>query len=192
MPRSGTMARKGSGPKGAGPFSHAARVPCPGRAGSATLRSVRRIFPDVQEVNCPEGARETTLGCAAGKNDFVLSAGGGNQEGVSPSWTFPRRTRDESPRSAARCYRGCPLSGSPRSGLAGGGAAPAVRRGVPVGCLLLSGVPAIRLAAKRPRRRWSRSGGRTGVPGRLPASIEGNCHPTRRGAASPASGRDGR
>ena len=36
----------------------------------------------------------------------VLSAGGGNQEGVSPSWTFPRRTRDESPRSAACRYRG--------------------------------------------------------------------------------------
>ena len=40
-----------------------------------TLRSVRRIFPDVH---------------AAGKNDFVLSAGGGNQEGASaPSWTLP-------------------------------------------------------------------------------------------------------
>ena len=35
-----------------------------------TLRSVRRIFPAVQEVNCPEGARETTLGCAAAKNDI--------------------------------------------------------------------------------------------------------------------------
>ena len=34
-----------------------------------TRRSVRRIFRHVQEVNCPGGARETTLGCAAAKND---------------------------------------------------------------------------------------------------------------------------
>ena len=42
----------------------------------------------------------------------------------------------------------------------------------PVGCLLLLEVPAIRLAAKRLRRREGRCGGRTEVPGQLSASIE--------------------
>ena len=41
-----------------------------------TLRSVRRIFPAVQEVNCPGGAREATLECAAGKMIQLLSAVG--------------------------------------------------------------------------------------------------------------------
>jgi len=34
--------------------------------------SLRGVFAHVQEVNCPEGARETTLGCAAVENDFIL------------------------------------------------------------------------------------------------------------------------
>ena len=32
--------------------------------------SLRCIFVHVQKVNCPERAREATLGCAAAKNDF--------------------------------------------------------------------------------------------------------------------------
>jgi len=32
--------------------------------------SLRSIFAHVQEVNCPAGARETALGCAAVKNDL--------------------------------------------------------------------------------------------------------------------------
>jgi len=34
--------------------------------------SLRSVFAHVQEVNCPKGARETTLGCAAVENDFIL------------------------------------------------------------------------------------------------------------------------
>ena len=49
-------------------------------------------------------------------------------------------------------------------------------------------VPAIRLAAERLRRREGRCGGRTGVPGRLPASIGSACCPPGRGAASAAGG----
>ena len=41
-----------------------------------------------------------------------------------------------------------------------------------VSCLLLLEAPAIHLAAERLRRREGRCGGRTGVPGQLPASIE--------------------
>ena len=48
------------------------------------------------------------------------------------------------------------------------------------------GVPAIRLAAKRLRRRRGRCGGRTGGPGQLPASIGSACCPARRLAALPA------
>ena len=32
--------------------------------------SLRCVFVHVQKVNCPAGAREATLGCAAAKNDF--------------------------------------------------------------------------------------------------------------------------
>ena len=56
----------------------------------------------------------------------------------------------------------------------------------PVGCLLLLEAPAIRLAAGRHCRRKSRCGGRTGVPGPLPASIRTTSDPARRKAALPA------
>ena len=32
--------------------------------------SLRSVFVHVQKVNCPEGAREATLGCAAAEKDF--------------------------------------------------------------------------------------------------------------------------
>ena len=32
--------------------------------------SLRSVFVHVQEVNCPGGAREATLGCAAAENDL--------------------------------------------------------------------------------------------------------------------------
>ena len=83
----------------------------------------------------------------------------------------PLRRRDGGPRSAACFYWKCLLSAWPRSGFGGGGAAAAAGRRSPVGCLLLLEVPAIRLAAKRLRRREGRCGGRTGAPGQLPASI---------------------
>ena len=51
---------------------------------------------------------------------ILSGAGAGNQEGDSPSWTFPRGTGDEGPRSAACFYWRCLLSGSPLSGFAGG------------------------------------------------------------------------
>ena len=53
----------------------------------------------------------------------------------------------EVPRSAACFYWKCLLSAWPRSGFGGGGAAAAAGRGSPVSCLLLSEVPAVRLAA---------------------------------------------
>ena len=41
--------------------------------------SLRSIFCQVQEVNCPEGAREATLGCAPAENDFdFISAAAAN------------------------------------------------------------------------------------------------------------------
>ena len=57
-----------------------------------------------------------------------------------------------------------------------------------VSCLLLLEAPAIRLAAERLRRREGRCGGRTGVPGQLPASIGSACCPPSRLAASAAGG----
>ena len=100
-----------------------------------TRRSVRRIFPAAR---------------VAGKMIRILSgAGAGNQEGASPSWTFPRGTRDESPRSAACFCWKRQRSGSPLSGIAGERPAPAGGRRSPVGCLLLLEAPAIRLAAGR-------------------------------------------
>ena len=58
----------------------------------------------------------------------------------------------------------------------------------PVGCLLLLEAPAVRLAAKRLRRRKDSCGSRTGVPGQLPASIGSACCPPGRRAASAAGG----
>ena len=57
-----------------------------------------------------------------------------------------------------------------------------------VSCLLLLEAPAIHLAAKRLRRRRGRFGGRTGGPGRLPASVGNTCCPPGREAASAAGG----
>ena len=82
----------------------------------------------------------------------------------------------------------CLRSGSPLGGFAGGRAAAAAGRGSPVGCLLLLEVPAVRLAAERLRRRKGRCGGRTKVPGQLPASIGSACDPARHLAALPARG----
>ena len=110
----------------------------------------------------------------------------GNQEGGTPSWTFPRGTGDGSPWSAA-CFCWKHLQSTwPRSDFGGGGAAAAAGRGSPVGCLLLSEVPAVRLAAERLRRREGRCGGRTGVPGQLPTSVGSACCPPGREAASAA------
>ena len=58
----------------------------------------------------------------------------------------------------------------------------------PVGCLLLSEVPAVRLAAERLRRRRGRCGGRTKVPSHLPTSVGSACCPPGREAASAARG----
>ena len=78
----------------------------------------------------------------------------------------------------------CLRSAWPRSDFGGEGAAAAAGRGAPVGCLLLLEIPAVCLAAKRLRRREGRCSGRTGVPGRLPASIGSACCPPGREAAS--------
>ena len=48
----------------------AARIICPLWADKFHTCSLRSIFCQVQEVNCPKGARETTLGCAPAENDF--------------------------------------------------------------------------------------------------------------------------
>ena len=91
----------------------------PGFAGAMAmaLRSVRGIFRHVH---------------AATKNDPFLSAadGGGNQEGApAPSWTLPGTVgRGTGARWGACFCRGCLLSGSPRSGIAGGRAAAAAGR----------------------------------------------------------------
>ena len=97
-------------------------------------------------------------------------------------------TGDGSPWSAA-CFCWKHLQSTwPRSDFGGEGAAAAAGRGAPVGCLLLLEIPAVCLAAKRLRRREGRCSGRTGVPGRLPASIGSACCPLGRGAASAAEG----
>ena len=105
------------------------------RRGLALLfarRFVGGIFPAVQEVNCPEGARETTLGCAAGKNDpasFRRHRRRKPGRGPGPFLDFSRGrartlrcapgTGDGSPWSAALfCWKHL-LPGSPRSGIAG-------------------------------------------------------------------------
>ena len=80
----------------------------------------------------------------------------------------------------------CLRSAWPRSGFGGEGAASAAGRGAPVGGLLLLEIPAVRLAAKRLRRREGRCSGRTGAPGQLPASIGSTCCPPGREATSAA------
>ena len=120
VPLGGTMANAPSGIAGGGIALRfgAKRVRPRGGRTLFTRRSVRGIFPGVH---------------AAGKNDPVLSAvgDGGNQEGApAPSWTFPGTVgRGTGARSAACFYLWCLLSGSPRSGIAGGRAAAAAGRG---------------------------------------------------------------
>ena len=70
--------------KGLCPFStkglqSAARTPCPPTADNSHTCSLIGIFCQVQEVNCPEGARETTLGCAPTENGQNLFAACGRQ-----------------------------------------------------------------------------------------------------------------
>ena len=48
----------------------AARTICAPLAYKSHTCSLIGIFCQVQEVNCPEGARETTLGCAPTENDM--------------------------------------------------------------------------------------------------------------------------
>ena len=57
----------------------AARTSCPLTADKTHACSLSCIFCQVQEVNCPEGARETTLGCAPTENDYNLFAACGRQ-----------------------------------------------------------------------------------------------------------------
>ena len=57
----------------------AARTSCPLTADKTHTCSLSCIFCQVQEVNCPEGARETTLGCAPTENDQNPFAACGRQ-----------------------------------------------------------------------------------------------------------------
>ena len=57
----------------------AARTICTPLAYKSHTCSLSCIFCQVQEVNCPEGARETTLGCAPTENDQNLFAACGRQ-----------------------------------------------------------------------------------------------------------------
>ncbi len=41
----------------------------PNVRGQKYILFAQSVFPEVQKVNCPVGAREATLGCAPGKND---------------------------------------------------------------------------------------------------------------------------
>jgi len=50
----------------------AARIICSLMANKFHTCSLRSIFAHVQEVNCPAGARETALGCAAVKNELTF------------------------------------------------------------------------------------------------------------------------
>ena len=52
----------------------AARTPCTPMAHKAHTNGLRCIFCQVQKVNCPEGTREATLGCAPAENDLILFA----------------------------------------------------------------------------------------------------------------------
>ena len=57
----------------------AARTICTLLAYKSHTCSLIGIFCQVQEVNCPEGARETTLGCAPTENDQNPFAACGRQ-----------------------------------------------------------------------------------------------------------------
>ena len=57
----------------------AACTSCPLTADKTHTCSLSCIFCQVQEVNCPEGARETTLGCAPTENDQNPFAACGRQ-----------------------------------------------------------------------------------------------------------------
>ena len=57
----------------------AARSSCPLTADKTHTCSLSCIFCQVQEVNCPKGARETTLGCAPTENDQNPFAACGRQ-----------------------------------------------------------------------------------------------------------------
>ncbi len=57
----------------------AARTICTPLAYKSHTCSLSCIFCQVQEVNCPEGARETTLGCAPTENDQNPFAACGRQ-----------------------------------------------------------------------------------------------------------------
>ena len=57
----------------------AARTTCTPLAYKSHTCSLSCIFCQVQEVNCPEGARETTLGCAPTENDQNPFAACGRQ-----------------------------------------------------------------------------------------------------------------
>ena len=48
----------------------AARINCLLKADNFHTCSLSSIFCQVQKVNCPVRARETTLGCAPAENDF--------------------------------------------------------------------------------------------------------------------------
>ena len=70
--------------KGQSPFltkglQSAARTSCPLTADKTYTCSLSCIFCQVQEVNCPEGARETTLECAPTENDQNPFAACGRQ-----------------------------------------------------------------------------------------------------------------
>ncbi len=52
----------------------AARTPCAPMAHKAHTNGLRCIFCQVQKVNCLEGTREATLGCAPAENDLILFA----------------------------------------------------------------------------------------------------------------------
>jgi len=51
----------------------AARIICLLSVNKFHTCSLRSVFVHVQKVNCPKGAREATLGCAAAENglDFI-------------------------------------------------------------------------------------------------------------------------
>ena len=73
---------------------HSARVPCPGAAGCVTLRFVRGFSSAVY---------------AAGKDDPTVSAGGGNQEGATPSfWSVPRAAEGRGPPVSCLLLSGAP------------------------------------------------------------------------------------
>ena len=75
----------------------AARTSCPLPADKTHTCSLIGIFCQVQEVNCPEGARETTLGCSPTENDQNPFAACGRQtlRGLFDTLTQPLLQRQE-------------------------------------------------------------------------------------------------